>query len=52
VRIGDVEGDIIEVTTIHLLLDTDDGHVLMPMSHSLTVPITIRQPGKEPNDEQ
>ena len=52
VKIGDLEGEIIDVTTTHLLLDSDEGHVLMPMSHSLSVPITMLQPDKEAKDEQ
>ncbi|MCB1641477.1 MAG: hypothetical protein KDI37_07075 [Xanthomonadales bacterium] len=44
VRIGAHEGDVIEINGTHLLLDTEDGQLLVPLSDALGEQILILRP--------
>lgn len=43
IKVDAFEGDLIEITTTHLLLDTEEGHVLVPLSNALSAAIVIRR---------
>ena len=40
------EGELIEITATHLLLDTEAGHVLLPLSNAMNVSIIIQRSGE------
>lgn len=51
VRVGEFEGELIEQTTTHLLLDGDDGQILVPLAGALDVAIVIPQVSDMGSDE-
>ena len=53
IQIDQYEGDLIEIGATHLLLDTDDGHVLMPLSSAMSTTIVIRRcAAEEQSDDE
>ena len=53
IKIDQHEGELIEITATHLLLDTEAGHVLTPLSNAMNMSIVIQRSGEaEKSDDE
>lgn len=51
-RVGSHEGELVEISATHLLIDAEDGHVLFPLSEALRQTIVICQHDDEGADDE